>query len=192
MPDNVLTTRNFEFFWGGWPSQWFKSDFVIDGITYNCCEQFMMAEKARVFGDPLAETNILATQNPGTQKSLGRQVRHFDPEVWNGVCRGIVYRANVAKYEQDPELNHALLETGDRTLVEASPSDRIWGIGLHQTHPDAQNPAKWRGRNWLGIAITQARDEINRRAGHSAPDFDSELRTQINRRRSLNPIIQNP
>src|SRR4051812_32821592 len=145
MTSDVLITDRFVFFWGGWPSQWYKSDFVIDGITYNCCEQFMMAEKAAVFGDVGACAKILATRNPRDQKALGRSVRNFAPSTWNSVCRGIVYRANLAKFEQNAALRDELLATAERTIVEASPTDRIWGIGLAQTDQRVHDPAQWEG-----------------------------------------------
>jgi ribA/ribD-fused uncharacterized protein len=179
---DITVTEQFVFFWGGWPSQWFKSEFAIDGVTYNCCEQFMMAEKARVFGDEEAEAAILRSANPGKQKAIGRSVRGFDADVWDSVCRGIVYRGNVAKYEQNRQLGEYLLQTGERTIVEASPTDRIWGIGLAQDDPRVHNPAQWRGTNWLGVAIMQARDEVRRRRGLEAPEVDAELLAQLKAR----------
>lgn len=185
MTDNVLTISKYVLFWGGWPSQWAGSAFKVDGVSYNCCEQYMMAEKARVFGDQRAEKNILATGSPAKQKTLGREVKGFDHDHWNGVCRGIVYSGNLAKYVQNDDMHRLMMGTGKRTLVEASPKDRIWGIGLHQDDPRARIPAKWRGRNWLGIALMQVRDELRRRKGLPAPDFDAELRAQLERRLKL-------
>lgn len=186
MADKVLITDEFVLFWGGWPSQWAKSDFEIDGVTYNCCEQYMMAEKARVFGDHVALTNILATPNPSRQKALGRAVERFDSSVWEDVCRGIVYTGNLARFTQNTELRQTLLQTGGRTVVEASPSDRIWGIGLGKEDPRAQRPEHWRGRNWLGIALMQVRDELNRERGCSVQPLDAELRRQLDQRKALN------
>jgi hypothetical protein len=182
---DVTTTARFVFFWGGWPSQWHKCRFRVDGLEYNCCEQFMMAEKARVFADWEAEAAILATPNPRQQKALGRKVRNFDAGVWNSVCRGIVYRANLAKFEQSGELYELLMATGDRTIVEASPQDAIWGIGLRQDDPRAHDPAQWRGTNWLGIALMQVRDELRRRKGAEAPPMDAELVRQIQAREAI-------
>lgn len=183
--NNVLTTEDLVLFWDGWPSQWAESPFVMEGVEYNCCEQFMMAEKARVFGDQAAALSILATRSPAAQKALGRKVAGFDEKVWNGVCRGIVYCGNLAKFTQNEALGELLMATGDRTIVEASPEDRIWGIGLRPNDPDAQDPAKWRGRNWLGAAIVQVRDELRRREGLPAPVFDRELRGQLVRRAAM-------
>jgi ribA/ribD-fused uncharacterized protein len=181
---DITIIDKFVLFWGSWPSQFFKAKFEIDNVTYVCCEQFMMAEKARVFGDVETEQAILAAKSPREHNALGRKVRGFDPAIWNTVCRGIVYRGNLAKYEQNSELRESLLATGDRTIVEASPEDRIWGIGLAQDNPRAQQPENWQGTNWLGIALMQVRDELQRRSGSAAPPFDGDLRAQLSARQS--------
>lgn len=180
-----LMTDRFFLFWGAWPSQWFKADFTLGGITYNCCEQYMMAEKARVFGDLETCGKILGTRNPRDQKALGRKVRNFDADTWNDVCRGIVYAANLAKFEQNSDLARLLLDTGSRTIVEASPTDRIWGIGLASSDPRAQDPAQWQGTNWLGVALMQVRDELLGRAGRSAMPLDPNLKRQLDRREEI-------
>lgn len=182
----ITETDQFVLFWGGWPSQWHKAHFVIDGIPYNCCEQFMMSEKARVFGDAEALRKILAAANPRTQKAIGRDVRTFDPDLWSGVCRGIVYTANLARFSQDDEVKSLLLATGEKTIVEASPTDSIWGIGLAQDDPRAVDPTQWCGTNWLGVALMQVRDVI--RHGQNAPRGpinDAELRVQLERRTQI-------
>lgn len=160
MIDDVVETDRFVFFWSGWPSQWCKSTFRVNGITYNCCEQFMMAEKARVFHDEIRLAQILQAKSPREQKALGRRVENFDEAVWDAVCRDIVYRGNLARFTQDESLAARLLATGEKTIVEASPRDTIWGIGLAADDPAAQDPAQWRGTNWLGIALMQVRDAI--------------------------------
>jgi ribA/ribD-fused uncharacterized protein len=184
MPD-VDTTPDFVLFWRGWPSQWFRSAFELDGVAYNCCEQFMMAEKARVFGDADAEQAILATKSPKEQKTLGRNVRGFDAARWNAVCRGVVYRANLAKFEQNANLRQLLLATGHRTIVEASPVDTIWGVGLAQDDPRVLDRAQWQGTNWLGVALMQARDELRRNAGESAQPPEAWLLEQLRARDTL-------
>ena len=173
---DVTATDRFVFFWRGWPSQWGRTPFTHAGITYNCCEQYMMAEKARIFGDKETLQTILAAISPKEQKALGREVRGFDEAIWNSVCRGIVYTGNLAKFQQNPELTAKLLDTGDRTIVEASPVDRIWGIGLAADNSDALDPAKWRGTNWLGIALMQVRATLRSRP------LDAALETQLETR----------
>jgi ribA/ribD-fused uncharacterized protein len=157
--------QGYFLFWGGWPSNWHKAPFVIDGITFNCVEQWMMWSKAVLFGDDEAATKILATKNPRDQKALGRAVRGFEAAPWSACAREIVYRGVLEKFRQNPELCDKLLATWSDTIVEASPEDLIWGIGLHQDDPDATNPSKWRGTNWLGEALMQARDELMRTRG---------------------------
>ena len=157
MPADITITDHFMFFWNGWPSQWFPSRFMLDGQLYTGCEQFMMAEKARVFGDAETLAKILAAQTPREQKALGRRVRRFEEALWNSICRGIVYTGNLAKFTQHRDLARALLDTGDRTLVEASPLDAVWGIGLAADHDDAQRPQHRRGLNMLGFALMAAR-----------------------------------
>ena len=188
MRNGITETGQFLLFWGGWPSQWSPARFEVDGVTYNCCEQFMMAEKARVFGDEEALRKILAAKSPRDQKAIGRTVQDFNERTWNGVCRGIVYIGNLARFSQGPHLGGLLLKTGERSIVEASPTDPIWGIGLAQDDPDALRPDQWRGRNWLGIALMQVRDTLRRSpAGETVDPTDPELLAQLSRRRALRP-----
>ena len=148
------------FFWGGEFSQWAKCSFIIDKVRYNCAEQYMMAEKARLFGDEEAECDIMTTKSPSTQKAIGRKVKNFDPVKWNEICRLVVYRGNLAKFTQNEELYNYILSTGDKEIVEASPVDKIWGIGLHEDDPRCLDRTQWQGTNWLGIACMQVRSDI--------------------------------
>ena len=167
------------FFWGhraqeaGKPGKWFLSQwwpcrFVVDGAEYATAEQYMMAEKARLFGDEETLGRILATRDPKRAKKLGRQVRGFEEEVWSARRFEIVVRGNMAKFDQDPLLKSFLLSTGETVLVEASPVDRVWGIGLAADHADARNPERWRGLNLLGFALTAVRGKLraSNAAGH--------------------------
>lgn len=138
--------------------QWWPSRFTVDGVEYRCAEQYMMAEKARLFGDETMLEAILAADDPKTMKACGRGVQGFIQEVWEERCRGIVLQGNLAKFGQDEALKAYLLGTGDRVLVEASPMDRIWGIGMGKNNPDAENPMKWRGKNLLGFTLMEARE----------------------------------
>jgi len=159
------------FFWGHQPpreggigkhclSQWWLAPFVVEGVRYVAAEHFMMAEKARLFGDDETLAGILEAAHPGGAKLLGRQVRGFDEEVWEKVRFDVVVRGNEAKFAQNPDLEVYLLGTGDRVLVEASPVDRIWGIGLAATDPAAADPAAWRGLNLLGFALMEVRRRL--------------------------------
>ena len=158
---------DFLFFWGHKAkpgdlgkhvlSQWWPARFTIDGQDYLTAEHYMMAEKARLFGDDEIRQKILAAADPGKAKALGRKVRSFDAATWDARCFEIVVRGNAAKFGQDPALGGWLRKTGAAVLVEASPVDRIWGIGLAVDDPRAQDPAQWQGRNLLGFALMRVR-----------------------------------
>jgi len=144
-------------------SQWYSSLFAVDGITYATAEHWMMAEKARLMGDEAIRTSILASTDPAVAKQFGREVRNWDQAKWDAHKFEIVVAGNIAKFTQDQRLREYLLSTGDRVLVEASPYDRVWGIGLRDSDPDAKNPTKWRGKNLLGFALMAVREELRTR-----------------------------
>jgi ribA/ribD-fused uncharacterized protein len=159
------------FFWGHQPSkdgtvtksclsQWWVADFVVADVTYRSTEHWMMAEKARVFKDEDVLSRILAAKTPAEAKKLGREIRGFVPEVWEAHKYEIVKTGNFHKFSQNRELLTFLLSTNDRVLVEASPVDNIWGIGLAADSPDAANPARWQGPNLLGFALMEVRDQL--------------------------------
>jgi ribA/ribD-fused uncharacterized protein len=150
----------YKFFYGGPFSQWARSPFVIDGVTFNTCEQWMMWNKAQVFGDIDAAYRILATDDPAEQKRIGRQVKNFDDNVWMKLAYPIVVAGNRAKFTQNPAFNEALKKTCGQLLVEASPVDRRWGIGMREGERGIENPANWKGDNLLGKAITEVRHEL--------------------------------
>jgi ribA/ribD-fused uncharacterized protein len=141
-------------------SQWYPAAFEVDGQRYAHAEQFMMAEKARLFGDEAARQAILQTDKAGAVKALGRGVQGFDDAVWEAERFGIVLHGSVAKFGQNAALGEFLLGTGERLLVEASPVDRIWGIGLAADDERAKDPRRWRGLNLLGFALMQAREAL--------------------------------
>ncbi len=141
-------------------SNWYPAGFDVDGIRYATTEHFMMARKAELFHDDEALTEILAAGSPKAAKMLGRRVRHFDERVWRQNRVEIVVGGNCAKFEQNDGLKTYLLGTGDAVLVEASPRDRIWGIGMGASNPDAENPERWRGGNLLGFALMEVRARL--------------------------------
>jgi ribA/ribD-fused uncharacterized protein len=166
----------FVFFWGHQPSpdgtitkacfsQWWFSPFILDGIEYPTAEHFMMASKARLFGDDATLGRILAAAHPKQAKDLGRSVANFDEALWLAHRFDFVVAGNQAKFSQNPELAKFLLNTGERVLVEASPVDRVWGIGLAADTPDAAHPTRWRGLNLLGFALMQVRTSLSLTAG---------------------------
>lgn len=165
-----LTPDDFVFFWGhddrskGMSkvclSQWFQCSFIVDDQYYNCAEQFMMAEKARIFGDEEIRQQILAEYSQMTMKKLGRQVRNYDDVIWKERRFDIVEKGNIAKFSQNKSLMNFLISTEDKILVEASPKDTVWGIGLAESSSDTINPRKWQGENLLGFALMEVRDIV--------------------------------
>lgn len=153
-PSGALTTSCLSQWWAGHP-------FIVDGITYPTAEHYMMAEKARLFGDEGMRQRILASRHPGEAKKLGRLVAHFSDGIWKAQRWRIIVEGNLAKFSQHEPLRAFLtITTGRYVLVEASPYDRIWGIGLGKEHPDAANPAKWPGLNLLGFALMDVRERL--------------------------------
>jgi len=177
---NYTETEKFIFFYGSFYSQWTMRKMIIDNIKYYTCEQFMMAEKAKLFNDKIALEKIMESRNPRDQKALGRKVKNFNKEKWDKVCREIVYKGNYAKFTQHNDLKLKLLETGNKIIVEASPFDKIWGIGLGEKDERCLDSKKWRGTNWLGKAIMEVRDKIR----------EEEYKEQVNEARE-NPEVLN-
>lgn len=163
--------ENFVFFWNtdgsaeSCLSQWFPCAFVVEDVCYNSTEQYMMAQKAAVFGDTEIFAEIMASYNPGESKKLGRRVRNFDSDVWSEKSREVVLTGNLAKFTQNGKLRDYLLSTGDRILVEVSPFDVIWGIGYGAEAAEAMRPDLWRGENHLGFILMQVRDRLRADAG---------------------------
>ena len=155
----MRVTDKYVFFYGSVFSQWYPHRMVVDGTSYNCAEQYMMAQKAFMFGDVEAYDKIMATNQPNVQKAAGRAVKGFDVAKWSAVSREFVYRANKAKFS-DPRLKKILLDTGDREIVEASPTDKIWGIGLSEDDDRVLDKKNWNGLNWLGQCIMRVREDF--------------------------------
>lgn len=156
------------YFWGHTPnpkkmtaaclSQWYYCYFEVDGVQYFTTEQYMMASKARLFGDEEVLKEIMAANNPHNYKKLGRKIRGFEQELWDARKYDIVVEGNKAKFSQNPELKEFLLSTEDAILVEASPYDKIWGIGLDRETALQGTVDEWQGENLLGCALMEVRD----------------------------------
>lgn len=142
-------------------SQWWPAPFTVDGVRYATAEHWMMAGKARLFGDAEAERRALAAGSPAAAKAVGRTVRGFDEAVWRRERFALVAEGSRHKFGQHPELRDFLLATADRVLVEASPVDRVWGIGLAADDERAGDPARWKGLNLLGFALMEARESLS-------------------------------
>ena len=152
--------ERFTFFWQNHFSQWAHSPFLVAGIPFTHAEQFMMHAKAVLFGDADSAAKILRSDDPAEMKKLGRGISGFDPGRWEMFREGIVLTASIAKYTQNPALLEALLATRGTTLVEASPYDTVWGIGLAEDDPRALDRAQWQGLNLLGRILTRVREAL--------------------------------
>lgn len=158
----------FVYFWAEKPtkngvsetclSQWYDTAFEVAGVKYHTAEQYMMAQKALLFNDLVVYGEIMAADNPREYKKLGRKIRNFDGKVWDTKKYEIVVEGNKAKFSQNVELKEFILSTGDAILVEASPYDKIWGIGLYPAQAAKGSVDEWKGLNLLGCALMEVRD----------------------------------
>lgn len=141
-------------------SQWYRCSFTVGEHAFGCAEQYMMHGKALLFDDAEVAAKILAADHPREHKALGRKVKQFDDATWKRAREAIVMAGNRAKFTQNKDLLELLLATQGTTLVEASPYDKIWGIGLAATDPRANDANRWKGQNLLGKILTALRDEL--------------------------------
>ena len=168
---NSKKKLKFIFFWGHSQngdeitkacfSQWYNCKFVVDGITYHTAEQYMMAQKALLFNDNDIFNKIMKSKHPKEYKELGRKIKNFSDLKWNENKYQIVLKGSIAKFSQNEKLKTFLLNTGTKVLVEASPYDKIWGIGLSADQENIENPLTWNGENLLGFALMEVRDLIS-------------------------------
>jgi len=141
-------------------SNWWMSSFTVDGCSYSCGEQWMMVQKALLFKDKDSGNKIMRATHPAEMKRLGKKVKNFDGQKWDDVKCRLVKVGIRAKFEQDESLRSKLLQTGDQIICEASPYDKIWGIGISADHRDINNPEKWKGQNLLGKVLMEIRTEL--------------------------------
>ncbi|MEN2401368.1 NADAR family protein [Flavobacterium sp. MC2016-06] len=172
--DKLITEKQenkYLFFWGHQPnkdgsisktcfSQWWLSSFEVENVSYKTAEHWMMAKKAELFNDNETLEKIIKANSPAEAKKLGREVKNYVDTVWLENRYEIVREGNFHKFNQNKELKDFLINTKERILVEASPVDPIWGIGMATDHKDVNNPEKWRGLNLLGFALMEVRDEL--------------------------------
>ena len=149
----------YTFFWNGPFSNWHITPMTVRDFEFNCCEQYFMTAKASMFQDRAIATQVVNTTDPKAQKALGRMINNFNKPMWDAISRDVMFRANFAKYTQNKDLHELLLSTQGE-LVEASPYDRLWGIGLSADDPRVLDKTKWKGKNWLGEILTEIRDSL--------------------------------
>ena len=165
MEESVKRVKREEivFFWKpsdshGFLSNWSPHKIVENGIEFSTMEHYMMYHKAVLMGDKDTARRILKAKTPTEAKGLGRIVRGFSEEKWVERRETVVFNGLLLKIRQHPGVKRQLLETGESLLAEASPYDRIWGIGMKGDHPRAQNPDMWQGANLLGKAWMRVRE----------------------------------
>jgi hypothetical protein len=161
-----MDNRKYTFFWKDASpfSQWHKAGFTIDGVHYKTAEHWMMWKKAMLFGDAIKAEEVLQTKHPKDAKQKGREVAGFKHQEWEQNCQRFVYEGNHAKFTQNKALLQVLLGTGDTLLVEASPYDKIWGIGLDEEQAKKMSEEQWPGTNYLGKVLTQLRDDLKQQS----------------------------
>lgn len=140
-------------------SQMWPCLFEVDGLKYSSAEQYMMYSKAILFNDDEIAKKIMISESPKECKALGRKVRNFDTVIWDKEKYSIVVRGNMAKFQQNEELKAYLFSTGEEEIVEASPFDRVWGIGIRVGDPRINDRSKW-GSNLLGKALMEVREKL--------------------------------
>jgi len=155
-----MDNKKYTFFWGGSYSNWYMSDFTIDGLTFCCNEQYMMYMKAMTFNDKDTANRILAVRDPKSHKALGRQVKGFDNTKWDEVKEDIVYTGLKAKYTQNKTLLNRIINDKSELYVEASPFDKVWGIGLSELDARKIPESEWKGQNLLGKLLTKLKLEL--------------------------------
>ncbi|NBO22655.1 NADAR family protein [bacterium] len=151
----------FVFFWRGKFSQWVKHPLLIDGVEYCCCEQYMMYQKALIFNDLESAEKIMSTSSPRQHQLLGREIKNFEQSVWDSHKFAVVYKGNYYKYKQNEELKNLLFSFPDNSIfVEASPIDKVWGVGRSVEETECSDPSKWLGINLLGNVLTSVRSVL--------------------------------
>ena len=144
----------------GYLSNWYLSDYIVNGVSFSSMEQFMMYRKAVCFNDETVAEQILSTSDVAKIKALGRRVSNYDESMWNGIRQITVYEGLLAKFSQNEDLKAKIKATGNAILAECAVKDRIWGIGLSMKNPDRFNKAKWNGQNLLGYALMMVRERL--------------------------------
>lgn len=151
----------YTFFYGGPFSNWYPAIFEdANGTVFTCSEQYMMYHKAILFKDYEIANRIMFATQPPDQKDLGKMVRGFNREHWQAFAKTIVLAGCFYKFTQNKYCNKALEESAGTLLVEASPTDTIWGIGLSERDPKRLDPKNWNGSNWLGEVLTNLREGL--------------------------------
>lgn len=158
----MKVTSSHVYFWGSIFSQWYICEFEEDGITFSSAEQYMMYKKAMLFGDSKIANDILQEDDPSECKKLGQKVSNFNEKIWVQNRIDIVVQGNYLKFTQNYKLKKQMLDTLNRSFVEGSPQDRIWGVGLHYNDEKILDSNNWKGLNLLGKALDIVKSRIRK------------------------------
>lgn len=161
----MRVTDKYVFFWAGEFSNFHPAEFTLWNKRFNCSEQAYMYSKAYMFMDIASAKKILEAKLPKDQKKLGRLVVDFDQAIWDKFKFQVMYKACYAKFDQNPRLKKMILSYPGKHFVEASPYDKIWGVGLAEEDPLIDDPKNWKGENLLGLVLSKVRDELESEAG---------------------------
>lgn len=152
------------FFWGDDDvySNFYRFEFKYKGKTFFCSEQAFMWEKAMLFGDKNIAGQILKSTHPYECKKLGRKVKNYDDKKWGKVREDIWKEILINKFSSEP-LKSEILKTKNKILVEASPYDKLYGIGLEVWDDRVLDENNWKGKNLLGKILMGVREDLNQR-----------------------------
>lgn len=153
--------NNKVFFWNGIFSNWYPCKFTYNNVEFNCSEQALMYEKAILFNDQKTAQRILEAKTPKEQKALGRLVKNYNENIWSKNREKIMTDILLAKFTSKNNFKNEMIKYKNYQFVEASPVDRIWGIGLHEDNELIKDETNWRGQNLLGKALTKVCNQIN-------------------------------
>ncbi|VTU42571.1 MULTISPECIES: NADAR family protein [unclassified Variovorax] len=157
-------------FWGAQSplSNWNIGKFTSRGIDFNCSEQLMMYRKAELFGDATSMAAILVEPDPREQKALGRAVSGFVKPIWDAASEAVLFEGLFDKFTQVASAHGVLMASEEKLIIEASPTDRLYGVGLAAYDPRILDTETWRGANRLGYLLMRVRSAI-RSAQRAAP-----------------------
>lgn len=160
----MKTTDTHVYFWNGIYSNWYPCKIYdeFSKLNFENTEQAFMWYKANLFKDDEVKKQIELTGNPKLVKQLGRQIKNYDDVIWNEARFGWMLAVNLMKFSQHQYLRQALIETGTRTMVEASPLDKVWGVGLDENNPLILDERNWQGQNLLGKVLMRVRESIQK------------------------------
>jgi ribA/ribD-fused uncharacterized protein len=141
-------------------SNFYETEFELDGVKYKSAEHAYQGIKAKTFGDNEAFEKILKAKSAQSAKAAGKKVKEYKEETWNEKKDEVMKTVLRAKFTQNLELRKKLLDSGDKVIANADSRDKYWGIGTSTNTSMAKDPAKWKGENKLGKMLEELRTTI--------------------------------